>query len=171
MDFIRITLPVKRLFLDPEECYQPVPSLEPNKQFVVSQGPKIPLEQERARLQMFWYRETLLRRITASWHCNSTGRHGLLNIRSSLRLTPMQLSILKKEDIEFIVEMTSDHAKKVSHRRFECKSNEFVTMNVSIRNRNGMLFLNKLTIQHLTCVLFISTSHQADITCAASTKL
>ncbi|KAI7885172.1 Trs120-domain-containing protein [Lichtheimia hyalospora FSU 10163] len=132
----RITLPVKRLFLDPEECYQPVPSLEPNKQFVVSQGPKIPLEQERARLQTFWYRETLLRRITATWHCNSTGRHGLLNIRSSLRLLPMQLSILKKEDIEFIVEMTSDHAKKVSHRRFECKSNEFVTMNVSIRNRN-----------------------------------
>ncbi|KAI9313933.1 TRAPP II complex [Dichotomocladium elegans] len=132
----RITLPVKRLFLDPEKCIMPVPSLEPNKQFVVSQAPKIPPEQEKARLQMFWYRESLLRRITATWHCESTGRHGTLNIRPSLRLTPMQLSILKKEDIEFIIDITGD-VKKPSHRRFECRSNEFVTMQVSIRNRHG----------------------------------
>ncbi|KAI9255681.1 TRAPP II complex [Phascolomyces articulosus] len=132
----RITLPVKRLFLDAEECLQPVPSLEPNKQFVVSQGPKIPPEQERARLQMFWYRESLLKRIQATWRCCSTGRHGILNLRPSLRLTPMQLSILKKEDIEFIVEMKGS-VKKATHRRFECKCSDFVTMEVSIRNRHG----------------------------------
>ncbi|KAG2221446.1 hypothetical protein INT45_005251 [Circinella minor] len=133
---VEITLPVKRLFLNAEECLQPVPSLEPNKQFVVSQGPKIPPEQERARLQMFWYRESLLKRIQATWRCCSTGRHGILNMRPSLRLTPMQLSILKKEDIEFIVEMKGN-VKKATHRRFECESSDFVTMEVSIRNRHA----------------------------------
>ena len=85
---------------------------------------------------MFWYRESLLKRIQATWRCCSTGRHGILNMRPSLRLTPMQLSILKKEDIEFIVEMKGN-VKKATHRRFECECSDFVTMEVSIRNRHG----------------------------------
>lgn len=138
----RMALPVKRLFLPPNVCTQPIPSLEPNKQFVVSQVPKMPPEQERARLQMFWYREALLRRVKATWKCRSTRRHGILNLRSSLRLTSLQLSILKKEDIGFNVDIQGETVKKISHRRFQCECNEFVTMHVSIRNRNGTYFLS-----------------------------
>ncbi|KAI9025957.1 TRAPP II complex [Phycomyces nitens] len=132
----RVVLPVKRLFLQPQICVQPIPSFEPNKQFVVSQAPKMPPEQERARLQMFWYRESLLKRIKATWRCTSTGRHGVLHLRPSLRLTPLQLTILKKEDMEFIVEMEGANVKKAGHRRFSCNCNDFVSMNVSIRNRH-----------------------------------
>lgn len=131
----RLVLPVKRLFLPHDTCIQPVPSLEPNKQFVVSQAPKMPPGQERLRLQLFWYREHLLKRIKAVWRCGSTGRHGLLNLRPSLRLMPTQLNVLKKEDIEFIVDM--EGARSTAHRRFTCKVNDFVTMYVRIRNHNG----------------------------------
>ncbi|RCI06824.1 hypothetical protein CU098_013039 [Rhizopus stolonifer] len=130
----RIVLPLKKLFLTAEQRLQPVPSFEPNKQFVVSQGPKMAPEQERAKLQMFWYSELLLERVKASWQCKTTGREGVINVRSSLRLTPLQLNILKKQDIEFIVSM-SDDKYNTGHRQFECSVNTFVTMNVTILNR------------------------------------
>lgn len=90
-------------------------------------------EQERARLQMFWYREQLLTRVKASWSCQSSGRSGMINLRPSLRLTHLQLGVLKKQDIEFIVDMDSKYS--VGHRQFECQVNDFVTMNVTIVNR------------------------------------
>jgi hypothetical protein len=133
----RIVLPLKKLFLTSEERLQAIPSFEPNKQFVVSQAPKMPPEQERARLQMFWYREQLLSRITASWKCQSSGRQGHVSLRPSLRLTPLQLNVLKKQDIEFIVDMTETGVQTLGHRQFKCQVNSFVHMNVTIANRQG----------------------------------
>lgn len=130
----RIVLPLKKLFLTSEQRLQPVPSFEPNKQFVVSQAPKMAPEQERARLQMFWYREQLLTRVTASWKCkDGSGRQGSMNLRRSLRLTALQLGVLKKGDIEFIVDMPANHI--VGHRQFQCSVNSFVHMKVTIVNR------------------------------------
>jgi hypothetical protein len=129
-------LPVKKLFLSPEKHIEPIPSFDPHKQFVVSQGPKMAPEQERARLQMFWYREQLLERLNAKWRCSATGREGVVHLRSSLRLTPLQLSVLKKQDIEFIVSM-SDNVNTIGNRQFECNVNTFVTMNVTILNRQS----------------------------------
>ncbi|KAG0167730.1 hypothetical protein DFQ30_005723 [Apophysomyces sp. BC1015] len=132
----RAMLPVKRCFLPATDCIQPIPSFEPNKQFVVSQAPKMPPQQERARLQMFWYREHLLKRIKATWRCNNTARHGILSLRPSLRLTPLQLSILKKEDIEFTVDVQGAGVTKTGHRRFRYEGDDFVTMKISIFNRH-----------------------------------
>lgn len=95
-------------------------------------------EQERAKLQMFWYRELLLDRVKSSWRCKTTGREGIIDLRSSLRLTPVQLNILKKQDIEFIVSM-SDNQYTTGHRQFECPVNNFVAMNVTILNRQGKI--------------------------------
>ncbi|GAA5816543.1 hypothetical protein MFLAVUS_010073 [Mucor flavus] len=131
----RIILPLKRLFLSPTIFSQEIPSFDPNKQFVVSQGPKISEEQQKARLQMFWYREELLHCITASWYCRATKRSGELNLRSSLRLNSLQLGVLKKEDIEFLIDLKGENVQKLSHRRFSCVCNEYVTMNITIRNR------------------------------------
>jgi hypothetical protein len=119
--------------LTSEQRCQPVPSFEPNKQFVVSQAPKMAPEQERAKLQMFWYREQLLSRVKAHWTCPSSSRRGTINLRPSLRLTALQLGVLKKQDIEFIVDMP-EHT--VGHRQFECQVNTFVNMNVTIVNRH-----------------------------------
>ncbi|KAI8075820.1 TRAPP II complex [Gilbertella persicaria] len=135
----RMVLPLKKLFLTSEERLQPIPSFEPNKQFVVSQAPKMAPEQERAHLQMFWYREQLLARIKAHWRCPTSKRSGIINLRPSLRLTSLQLSVLKRQDIEFIVDMTQQEgAKTMGHRQFACQVNTFVHMNVTIANRQGM---------------------------------
>ncbi|KAL9548722.1 hypothetical protein PS6_006462 [Mucor atramentarius] len=131
----RMVLPLKKLFLTSEERLQPIPSFDLNKQFVVSQAPKMAPEQERARLQMFWYREQLLSRVKATWQCRSNGRGGIINLRPSLRLTGLQLNVLKKQDIEFIVDMSKEGAETTGHRQFKCRVNSFVHMNVTIANR------------------------------------
>ncbi|KAI7900256.1 TRAPP II complex [Cokeromyces recurvatus] len=134
----RIVFPLKKLFLTSEERLQPIPSFEPNKQFVVSQAPKMTPEQEYAHLQMFWYKEKLLSRIKATWQCRASRRRGIINLRPSLRLTGQQLNILKMQDIEFIINMREEEGvKTVGHRQFECKVNSFVHMNVTIVNRQG----------------------------------
>lgn len=127
------------MFLPSAVCHQDIPSFDPNKQFVVSQGPKISEEQQKARLQMFWYREELLHRIKASWKCRLTQRSGILNLRPSLRLTSLQLGILKKEDVEFLVDIKGESVKKISHRKFSCVCNDYVIMTVSVRNRFSKL--------------------------------
>lgn len=144
----RMILPVKRIYLPPSECLQPIPSLQPNKQFVVSQAPKMPPEQERSKLQIFWYRENLLRRIKATWRCSSTGRQGTLNLRPSLRLTAMQLSILKKEDIEFIVDLQGTDVRKLADRNFQCSTNEFSTMQISLLNRQRKFLFHLVVTLH-----------------------
>lgn len=47
----------------------------------------------------------------------------------------MQLGILKKEDIEFVVELKGNSIQKLSHRKFTCTCKDYVTMTVSVRNR------------------------------------
>lgn len=95
---------------------------------------------------MFWYREEVLKRIKASWRCRSSGRSGELNLRHSLRLNAIQLGILKKEDVEFFVDLKGEHIKKLSHRRFSCPYNEYVHFTVSIRNRLRKLARNLMSI-------------------------
>ncbi|ORX53995.1 Trs120-domain-containing protein [Hesseltinella vesiculosa] len=130
----RVVLPVKRMFLSEQECQEPIPSLQPNKQYVVSQSLGHP-EQERSRLQMFWYREKILEKLQAHWSCPSTKRHGLLHLRPSLRLSSSQLSILKKQDIAIIVNLQGPSVKSLTHRHFQCPSETFVSMQVTIHNR------------------------------------
>ncbi|KAI8647021.1 TRAPP II complex [Parasitella parasitica] len=131
----RIVLPLKKLFLTSEQRLQPIPSFDLNKQFVISQAPKMAPEQERARLQVFWYREQLLSRVKARWQCRSNGRSGTISLRPSLRLTALQLNVLKKQDIEFIVDMSKEGVETTGHRQFRCRVNSFVHMNVKIANR------------------------------------
>ncbi|KAI8576610.1 hypothetical protein K450DRAFT_255841 [Umbelopsis ramanniana AG] len=131
----RITVPVRRIYLSAEKLVKPVPSVDPSKQFVVSQAPKVAPEQERARLRMFWYREELLKRLTATWRCSSTRREGDLQLRSTLRLTPTQLSVLQKSDIEFLVNI--EDSRRLAHRSFEVPSNKFIDMTIAIRNHRG----------------------------------
>jgi hypothetical protein len=86
---------------------------------------------------MFWYREKLLERVRATWECPASGRHGIVNLRPSLRLSSQQLAILKKEDIEFMVDLDGTSVHKAAHRQFQCECNDFISMGVTIRNRQG----------------------------------
>ncbi|CAO3668784.1 unnamed protein product [Umbelopsis ramanniana] len=141
----RITVPVRRIYLSAEHLVKPVPSVDPSKQFVVSQAPKVAPEQERARLRMFWYREELLKRLTATWRCSSTRREGDLQLRSSLRLTPTQLSVLQKSDIEFLVNI--EDSRRLAHSTFEVPSNRFIDMTIAIRNHRALPLKAILRVQ------------------------
>ena len=140
---VRAILPIKRLFLPLDVCQQTIPSLDVNRQFVVSQGPKLSKEQQQARLQIFWYREELLSRIKASWRCRVSQRTGDLNLRPSLRFSQTQLAIFKKEDIEFSVDMKGQSVTKLSGRRFICECNDPTIMTITVKNR-----FRKVTCTH-----------------------
>jgi hypothetical protein len=66
--FSRILLPLERLALG-EEADQAIPLV--NKQFVVAKGPKPTLKEEQLTRQLFWYKEMMLRQISAIWTCVS----------------------------------------------------------------------------------------------------
>ncbi|KAI8355172.1 TRAPP II complex [Blakeslea trispora] len=132
---VRVILPIKRLFLPLDVCHQAIPSLDVNRQFVVSQGPKLSKDQQQARLQMFWYREELLNRIKASWRLRGSDHTGHLNLRPSLRLSQAQLAIFKKEDIEFLIQMEGQSVKRLGHRRFVCECNDLTTLRITVKNR------------------------------------
>ncbi|KAI8375365.1 TRAPP II complex [Choanephora cucurbitarum] len=141
----RAILPIKRLFLPLDVCQQTIPSLDVNRQFVVSQGPKLSKEQQQARLQIFWYREELLSRIKATWRCRVSQRTGDLNLRPSLRFSQTQLAIFKKEDIEFSVDMKGQSVTKLSGRRFICECNDPAIMTITVKNR----------FRKVTCTYFL----------------
>ncbi|CAG8540594.1 1844_t:CDS:10 [Paraglomus occultum] len=87
----RIVLPIQRISLTEGEVTKPIPSIL-DKQFVVSKAPKGTAEQERLQLALFWYRETLLKRLTTSWDCVSFVLHTVVVRQVSLFL----ISILNK---------------------------------------------------------------------------
>ncbi|CEI93174.1 hypothetical protein RMCBS344292_07414 [Rhizopus microsporus] len=128
----RILLPFKRLFLSEEVCSRPIPSVDPNKQFIKS---KISEEELYTCQQIFWYREELLSRIKCSWACHITGRTGILNIRPFVGLGLNQMAVLKKENIEFIINVKGDATQRKSRCLFDCKCNKPIEMNITIHNR------------------------------------
>ncbi|CAG8520418.1 10913_t:CDS:10, partial [Ambispora gerdemannii] len=130
----RIILPIKRITLTESEIMKPIPSLF-DKQFVVSKEPKGTKEQERLLLSLFWYREFLLKKITATWEYPIGNQKGTIDIRS-LRLNKSMLNILRINEISFFVEIQeAPHVVKLSLNRFRCPVNEFVHIRFVVHNR------------------------------------
>lgn len=59
-------LRLERLHISPEDLARPIPSLT-KRQFIVAKN-KQSASQERLARELFWYREALLERISASWN-------------------------------------------------------------------------------------------------------
>ena len=110
--------------------------MDPNKQFIKS---KISEEELYTCQQIFWYREELLSRIKCSWACHITGRTGILNIRPFVGLGLNQMAVLKKENIEFIINVKGDATQRKSRCLFDCKCNKPIEMNITIHNRLSKL--------------------------------
>ncbi|KAG1457732.1 hypothetical protein G6F56_006547 [Rhizopus delemar] len=128
----RVLLPIKKLFLPLDICLRDIPSVDSNQKFVKSQEPE---EQHTKRRQIFWYREELLKRIECFWYCRVTGRKGTINLRPFVKLTENQLAVIKKENVEFSINVHGHSARKIGRRLFECFNNEQITIDVTIRNR------------------------------------
>jgi len=72
-------LPVKKFRLLDDQVSQPIPTLS-DRQFVVGKS-KLSIEEEQAQRELFWYREELLKIVSARWKEVS---HSSLELCSSL---------------------------------------------------------------------------------------
>jgi hypothetical protein len=74
-------LPVKKFRLSDDLISEPIPTLS-DRQFVVGKS-RLSIEEEQAQRELFWYREELLKIISARW---KEVNHISLELFSSLTL-------------------------------------------------------------------------------------
>lgn len=110
----RITLPLRRISLSPEEITRPIPALT-DRQFVVSKAEPSSGDQMVQR-ELFWYREALFNCITARWKEPGGSRHGELSLRRQ-RLTGPMKDNLKTDPIRVNVDLIQ-HMEKDGQEEF-----------------------------------------------------
>lgn len=93
----RILLLLPRLRL--AHAQLPIPSLDPEQQFIVSSSPKVAYEAQIAARENYWYREALLNTLHATWSEESTSRMGIINLRN-IRLSDRMVDVLKLPELE-----------------------------------------------------------------------
>ncbi|KAJ1309581.1 hypothetical protein OPQ81_006354 [Rhizoctonia solani] len=141
----RITIPIRRLSLSPEQVSREVPTLS-DRQFVVSKAGFTAIQQE-----LFWYRETLFDIVKGRWSEPGTGRTGEVSLRQQ-RLTLPMLETLRLEDITIQLSVAPDSIEDgveinpLGVNKFRVPLNEFVQLRAEVRN---------LTSRHLPLILDI----------------
>ena len=149
---LRIPLPHPKLYLPLSATYAPIPTLNPAtaRQFVVSTSAKHSPEAELALREAFWYREELLKRLSARWVEEGTGRNGEVEMRA-LRLTGRMVAGLRKEDVEvgMVVAAAEDAVdgqaggdgkgevvKQVGKQTFQVSTGTFLNLKTTLHNRS-----------------------------------
>lgn len=126
----RMVLPVPRLYI--ANPHAPVPLLD-KRQFVVS-ATQTSAEAERTAREAFWYREELLKHVSATW--KEDGRAGTVVLRRGIRLSPRMVDCLRIDDVEISCSGPATLA-----------NNTFATVVVQIHNRSAQALHLSLRIQ------------------------
>ena len=138
----RAILLVPRIFV--QDVYAPIPSLVTQRQFVVSAS-KLSLEAEAAGRETFWYREALLKQLNGTWKEDKTGRHGEIDLRKGMRMTPRMIDVLKVEHVDISFEIkpdvkasadTADSVKTLGRSHYLVPVESFATLHIRIHNRS-----------------------------------
>ena len=152
----RILLLLPRIYLHNPTA--PIPSLSSaaKRQYVVSSGPKLDPETERASREAFHYREALLDHIRATWEEESTQRTGVINLRGR-NLTTRMVSVLKLDDLEITISIrapsssssssSSTTFKQLSSTTFQVPACTFFTLTTTLTNRSHLPIHPLLRIQ------------------------
>ncbi|KAJ9603392.1 hypothetical protein H2200_012170 [Cladophialophora chaetospira] len=139
----RVILLVPRIFI--QDAHAPIPSLETQKQFVVTAS-KLSAEAEAASRESFWYREELLRCVRGTWREESSGRTGEIDLRKGIRLSPRMVDVLKIDhvEIDYAIEPheSSEHEKsdttgavqQIGRSHFIVRTETFATLFVTLHN-------------------------------------
>jgi trafficking protein particle complex subunit 9 len=140
----RALLLVPRVFV--QDPHAPIPNLETQKQFVVSTS-KLTAEQEATSRESFWYREELLKSLRGTWRDETTGRHGDIDLRKGIRLSPRMVDALKKDHVQIDyalrprrqAEDTGESLEpgtvwQIGRSHFAVQTESFATLFVTIRN-------------------------------------
>ncbi|KAL8799910.1 MAG: hypothetical protein Q9200_007412, partial [Gallowayella weberi] len=99
----RILLLLPRLRLP--NAHLPIPSLDPNQQFIVSSSPKLSYEAQIAARENYWYREAVLDSLHATWTEESISRTGAINLRN-IRLSERMVDALKLPELEIEMKLS-----------------------------------------------------------------
>jgi hypothetical protein len=130
-----LLLPISRFTLPDEHIRQSIPSLS-TKQFIVGKAQSSTLE-----LELFWYREALLKNIKLAWRELGTRRTGQVNLQG-LAFTDSMLPILRLEDLEIQISLVAEEGgDKAGHHEQEnaycVECGQFQTLHATIRNRSS----------------------------------
>lgn len=166
----RLVLILPRFYLS--NPYAPIPSLNPatKRQYVVNTAKDASPEAELAAREAFWYREELLNHIRATWREDSTGRKGVINLRS-LRLSARMIPALKLEDLDISLsvgpcasypptpppesrsetksEVNSSSVKILGPSTFALPTSTFLTLTTTLYNRTAYPIHPLLRLQSL----------------------
>ncbi|KAG1756741.1 TRAPP II complex [Suillus paluster] len=134
----RIMLPVKKFRLSDDQISQPIPTLS-DRQFVVGKS-RLSIEEEQAQRELFWYREELLKIISARWKETNGDRHGDLSLRQQ-RLTLPMLKALRTDVVRVDLTLVTDNQDDGSPEELDygggkyiARPNEMLYLRVEVAN-------------------------------------
>lgn len=137
----RFVLVLPRVYLDNPHASIPVVNTGTRRQFVVSAN-KLSFEAEAASREAFWFREELLKRVLGGWKESATGREGSIDLRN-VRLNNRMVEAMRLEDVEMKFSLTSpssspsDAVEQTGRSHFRVKTDDLLTLNVTIHNRSS----------------------------------
>ncbi|KAG1782538.1 TRAPP II complex [Suillus placidus] len=133
----RIILPVKKFRLSDDQISQSIPTLS-DRQFVVGKS-KLSIEEEQAQRELFWYREELLKIVSARWKETNGDRHGYLSLRQQ-RLTLPMLKVLRTDvvpvDLTLIMDTPDNSLQELDYSggKYIASPNEMFYLRVEVAN-------------------------------------
>lgn len=139
----RFVLVLPRVYLDNPHASIPVVNTGTRRQFVVSAN-KLSFEAEAASREAFWFREELLKRVLGGWKEPATGREGSIDLRN-VRLNNRMVEAMRLEDVDMQFSLTSpssspetsDAVEQTGRSRFRVKTDDLLTLNVTVHNRSS----------------------------------
>lgn len=134
---IRMFIPLLRIDFDEEQLDKRIPSLR-NKQFVIDK--KTPIAEQMFIRHAFWYKEEILKRLTASWrissnHSNSihSGKCGSIDLRG-FRFSSKMIEVLEVEKVGISLKLLDENDEIVDLDNAQL--NTFYTVRLHLTNRN-----------------------------------
>jgi len=138
----RFVLVLPRVYLDNPHASIPVVNTGTRRQFVVSAN-KLSFEAEAASREVFWFREELLKRVVGGWSEPASGREGTIDLRN-IRLNTRMVEAMRLEDVEVAFSLSSPSTSnqnspivQTGRSRFSAKTNDLLTVVVTVRNRSS----------------------------------
>lgn len=133
---VRVALPMKKLYV--EESHLPIPSLSSSTQRQFIYQAEEETEELQAELELFWYREELLKRVSGTWREVDSDRSGVIDMRV-VRMDKDMLGIVRRDPVSVAVELVEGNKESRKMRQskttpFNVEANELVTLKATIRN-------------------------------------
>ncbi|KAG8531916.1 uncharacterized protein KY384_003552 [Bacidia gigantensis] len=148
---IRLPIRIPRIFLQNSKIHAAIPSLNPanQRQYVVSSTDASPQAEREAR-EGFWFRETLLKQLSATWKDEVTGRSGSIDLRQNFHVTPDMIAAYRLPEIEISMDIQlvpqpafggddiegSQQLSRLGSGLFEIPTQTFLNLSTTVKNRS-----------------------------------